>query len=340
LEHYQTPSVARTSVSFYPEKPSMPQFTIGPEENTSRLDRVLRKKLPLLPLAGIYSLIRKGSVRINGKKTKQDYRLQEGDLLDIDIEAAEVAAPGAPDASLAQLAGTSFFRKNFVVIYEDDNLLACNKPSGLVVHPGSGHTIRDTLIDLATAYLLGKKGGIPKGDEVALVHRLDRDTSGVILIAKNKRTLRVLHGAFLDRSVVKEYRAVCHGRPPENEGTIEVNLSRTHELNGGMKMRVDKTGEHACSRYELNGFRHGMSDVTVFLETGKTHQIRVQMAHVGAPIVGDVRYGNPQLDAKLPRGASKRLYLHAYRISLKHPHTGKPLTIKAPLPGEFTEIMG
>ena len=317
----------------------MPQFTIGPEEHNCRLDRLLRKRLPLLPLAGIYSLIRKGSVRIGGKKTRQDYRLQEGDLLDIEVETAEIATPQAPDDSLARLTGTSFFRKNFVVIYEDNHLLACNKPTGLVVHPGSGHTKHDSLIELATAYLLEKKG-IPPGDEVALVHRLDRDTSGVILIAKNKRTLRALHELFVDRTVVKEYRAVCHHRPPENEGTISVNLSRTHERNSGMKMSVGDEGENARSRYELNEYRNDLSSVTVFLETGKTHQIRVQMTHVGAPIVGDVRYGSPELDAALPGGAPHRLFLHAYRISFKHPHTQKPITIKAPLPEEFSRVMG
>jgi RluA family pseudouridine synthase len=317
----------------------MPRFTIGPEEHGCRADRLLRRRLPLLPLAAVYSLIRKGGVRIGGKKIRQDYRLQEGEMLDVSVDAAEVAAPDAPDASLARLTGTSFFRKNFSVIYEDANLLACNKPCGLVVHPGSGHTRGDSLIELAQAYLIDKKG-IPPGDEIALVHRLDRDTSGVILIAKNKRTLRVLHEAFTDRTVVKEYRAVCHHRPPDNEGVITVNLSRTDKRNSGMKMRVDDDGQTACSRYELTGYRNGLSSVTVFLETGKTHQIRVQLAHVGSPIVGDVRYGDSALDAACAGGPPKRLFLHACRISLKHPQTHRPLTIKAALPEEFSRIMG
>jgi 23S rRNA pseudouridine955/2504/2580 synthase len=316
----------------------MQHIIIGPEDAGCRVDRLLRKRLPLLPLSGIYTLIRKGGVRVGGRKVREDCRLREGEVLDVEVDAAEVVAPRAPDASLGRLTGTSFFRKNFSVIYEDAHLLACNKPSGLVVHPGSGHTRCDSLIELATAYLLGKNGITP-GDEIALVHRLDRDTSGVILIAKNKRTLRSLHEAFVNRAVVKEYRAICHERPPRNEGTISVNLSRTHERNGGMKMRVDGDGREARSRYELNEFRNGLSSVTLFLDTGKTHQIRVQMAHVGAPVVGDVRYGDAAADAKLFGGAPPRLFLHACRVSFRHPHTRKSLTIKAPVPQEFAEVI-
>ncbi|MBN1576618.1 MAG: RluA family pseudouridine synthase [Chitinispirillaceae bacterium] len=317
----------------------MQQITIGPEDAGCRVDRLLRKRLALLPLAGIYTLIRKGGVRIGSRKTRQDYRLQEGEVLQIDVDQAEIRAPAAPDNALRSLTCTSFFKKNFSIIYEDDHLLACNKPSGLVVHPGSGHTRRDSLIELATAYLLDTNGIAP-GDEVALVHRLDRDTSGVILVAKNKRTLRSLHEAFLQHAVEKEYRAVCHHRPPEYEGEISVNLSRTHERNRGMKMRVDREGDAARSRYQITEYRNDLSRVTVFLETGKTHQIRVQMAHVGSPIVGDVRYGDGALDAKLPSGPPSRLFLHAHRLSLKHPQTQKPLTIKATVPKEFAGIMG
>ncbi|MBN1307270.1 MAG: RluA family pseudouridine synthase, partial [Chitinispirillaceae bacterium] len=177
----------------------MQHITIGPEDAGCRLDRVVRKRLALLPLAGIYTLIRKGGVRVGGRKTRQDYRLREGEVLEIDVDAAEVAAPRTPEQSLARLRSTSFYKKNFSIIYEDDHLLACNKPPGLVVHPGSGHQRSDTLIELAAAYLLDKSGAAA-GEEAALVHRLDRDTSGVILIAKNKRTLRSLHEAFLQHA--------------------------------------------------------------------------------------------------------------------------------------------
>jgi 23S rRNA pseudouridine955/2504/2580 synthase len=316
----------------------MQQFTMGPEEQGCRVDRLLRRRLALMPLSGVYTLIRKGGVCVNGRRIRQDYRIQEGDVLQVDVDQAEISFSSTPDDTLRSLTKTSFYKKNFSIIYEDEHLLACNKPPGLVVHPGSGHQRRDTLIELALAYLLDKNG-IARGDEPALVHRLDRDTSGVILIAKNKRTLRALHHAFAEHVVEKEYRAVCHRGPPEYEGTISVNLSRTHERNRGMKMRVDRGGEASSSRYEITGHQNDLSSVTVFLETGKTHQIRVQMAHVGAPVVGDVRYGDAAADAKLFGGPAPRLFLHAFRVVLRHPHTGKPLTVKAPVPEVFTEIM-
>jgi len=318
----------------------MNQFVIGSEEHGCRVDRLLRKRLALMPLATVYMLIRKGKIRIGGKKTRQDYRVQEGEVLEIDVNPAEITAPKTPDVSMGNLVKTSFFKKNFSILFEDNCLIVCNKPAGLVVHPGSGHSRGDSLIELAQAYLIDKTGGSAE-NEAALVHRLDRDTSGVILIAKNKRTLRTLHEGFVERSIEKEYRAICHNRPPEYNGTISIGLNRTHERNSGMKMRVSaKGGAQAVSRYEILEYHNDISSVAVYLETGKTHQIRVQMAHVGAPIIGDVRYGDSQLDNRLFGGKhSPRLFLHAARLSFKHPDTKKSVTVKAPLPDEFLSIM-
>jgi len=313
----------------------MPQFTVGPEEEGCRVDRIARKKLALMPLSSIYALIRKRKIRVNDKKTKESYHLREGDILSIDVNDAEIVQKASPDNLLSSLTKTTFFKNNFRILYEDDDLFACDKPAGLVVHAGSGHTNRDTLIDLAQAYLLDKGSTT----EPALVHRLDRDTSGVILIAKNKRTLRKLHDTFKERSITKEYRALCHGRPPENEATISVTLSRTDSRNNGMKMRVADAGQSAKSRYVLQSYYNDISNVAIFLETGKTHQIRVQMAHIGAPIIGDVRYGNTGKDTGLLKNHSRRLYLHAYRLSFTHPVTKKKLTIKAPLPKEFSGLL-
>jgi RluA family pseudouridine synthase len=316
----------------------MQHVTVGAEEQGCRIDRIVRKRCALLSLSAIYTLFRKGKIRVDGKKIKQNYRLQEGEQLQIDVNEAEMVVPQTPDNGLVQLTKTSFFKKNLFIIYEDEYLLACNKPSGLVVHPGTGHTRHDTLIDCATAYLLEKKA-IPSGDEIALVHRLDRDTSGVILIAKNKRTVRKLHEAFQNHTVNKEYRALCHHRPPEYEGTIAVSLSRTHNQNSGMKMRVASKGQEAKSSYRILEFRNERSSIAITLETGKTHQIRVQMAHVNAPIIGDVRYGDPVRDARVLKNALSRLYLHAHKLSLKHPYTGKSLTLIAPIPKEFLQLM-
>lgn len=315
------------------------EIIISAEEEGCRIDRVVRKRLALMPLSSIYRLFRKGNILIGDKKAKQDDRLEAGDILRIGVAAAELTVPKSPDTTLAHLTATSFFRKNFSILYEDTHLLACNKPAGLVVHPGSGHTRHDSLIELATAYIAGNNRGAP-GNEISLVHRLDRDTSGVILIAKNKRTLRLLHEQFRQHSLTKEYRAICHHRPPENEGTLRSRLTRNDERSSGMKMRVHAGGREAISSYSVDSYNGTISAVTIFLETGKTHQIRVQMAEVGAPIVGDVRYGNTKADRRVfGGGTSPRLFLHALRLRVRHPHTGKPLTIKTPLPEPFTRLL-
>jgi 23S rRNA pseudouridine955/2504/2580 synthase len=317
----------------------------GENEADVRLDRILRKRLPLMSLGAIYSLIRTGGVRVDGRKVRQDYRLRAGDAVEIDAAASELAAPRDDEsAALANLVRTDFFKRNFSILHEDRDLLACNKPAGLVVHPGTGHLRRDTLVDLAAAYLLEKKV-VKSADELALVHRLDRDTSGVILIAKSKPALRRLHEAFRARELVKEYVAVCHGRPPKNEGEVAIHLARGRDDKGETTMRVEARGPHtefSRSTYRLSAFHDGLSRLEVQLDTGKTHQIRIHCAHLGAPIVGDERYGDATLDKKLftrRKHSIQRLYLHAWKIEVPHPRDGKTITIKAPLPQEFKKIM-
>jgi RluA family pseudouridine synthase len=318
----------------------MIKITIGPPDAGSRLDRVLRKRLPLMSLSSIFSLIRKGGVRVGGKKVKQDYRVVEDDQIDIHADEAEVAAPTGPDKSLRAIVATTFFKKNFIIIYEDEHILACNKPSGLVVHPGTGHLKHDTLIDLATGYLL-EQGTLSEGEEPALVHRLDRDTSGVILIAKTKQVIRQLNEIFRSRVIEKRYIAITHNSPPHHEGEIVLTMSRAHEYENGTKMRVEDDGQLTKSRYRVLEKHGNCSRLEVFLETGKTHQIRVHLSHEGAPIVGDVRYGNEEFDKTLfnRTHAKNRLYLHAERISFTHPVKNKKVVLVAPVPGEFDALM-
>ena len=315
----------------------------GPNESGVRLDRLLRKNLPLMSLSAIYGLIRRGGVRINGKRVKQDYRIQEGDEIRVDVDSAEAAAPAQGDsARFERLVKTEFYRRNLIILHEDRDVLACDKPAGLVVHPGSGHLTGDTLFDLAAAYLMtGRKIASP--DDMALAHRLDRDTSGVILIAKNKRALRGLHEDFRDRSLTKHYVAICHHRPPDHEGEIVERLQRSRDRKGETTMRVGKDGLFSRTRYRLEAFDNGRSRIELFLDTGRTHQIRAHMAHAGAPLVGDTRYGDAALDERLFRDrhdVPRRLYLHAWKLTVPHPTTGKPLRLVSSLPGEFGAVMG
>jgi RluA family pseudouridine synthase len=326
----------------------MIKLSIGQSEHGSRLDRLLRKRLPLLNLSAIYGLIRRGSVRVDGRKVKQDHRLSDGELLEIDVDESEFSEREQPQNSLVKLTKTEFFRRNFNVLFEDPFVLVCNKPAGLVVHPGSGHTHSDNLIDLAAAYILSKHSDRPT-DPPVLMHRLDRDTSGVILLAKNAGVARQLHEDMRAGRFKKQYAAVAHNRPPEFEGTVTLGMRRNDRSRTGMKMSVSDDGDgggraaESSTSYKIAEYRNDMSRLEILLHTGKTHQIRVHMAHLKSPILGDERYGDHRLDnlffASSPR-LPRRLYLHAHKLSFPHPKTKKTTTVTAPVPKEFGSALG
>jgi 23S rRNA pseudouridine955/2504/2580 synthase len=320
----------------------MVTFKIPADDDGVRFDRILRKKLALMSLSDIYRLIRTGRCRVNGKKSSQDYRVRKNDLVELDVDPSELSMSGSigKEVRTTGLAQTGYYKRNLKIIYEDDDLLACNKPPNLVVHPGTGHSTGDTLIDLVQAYMAAKARSKESPDPV-LVHRIDRDTSGIILVAKNKRILRYLHTHFRDHQIEKNYFAICHGRPQKSSGTIEVGLVKTVEQNSGLKMKVDETGAFSQSDYSIVRTTGRFSLLKVALKTGKTHQIRVHLAHIGCPIVGDVRYGDLALDQVLfaKKGIMRRLYLHASSIGFVHPLDNKRLTLTAPLPEEFDGLM-
>jgi 23S rRNA pseudouridine955/2504/2580 synthase len=319
----------------------MVTFKIPSDDDGVRFDRILRKKLALMSLSDIYRLIRTGRCRVNGKKTTQDYRVRANDVVELDVDPSELSMSGSVGKEVQTgLTRTGFYKRNLKIIYEDDDLLACNKPPNLVVHPGTGHGKGETLIDLVTAYLSAKARGKESPDPV-LVHRIDRDTSGIILIAKNKRVLRYLHTHFRDHQIDKKYVAICHGRPQKSKGTIEVGLVKTVEPNSGLKMRVDEDGVFSQSDYSIVHTTGKLSLLQISLKTGKTHQIRVHLAHIGCPIVGDIRYGTQVLDQALfaKKGVMRRLYLHAASIAFVHPLDNKKLTLSAPQPDEFDALM-
>jgi RluA family pseudouridine synthase len=238
------------------------------------------------------------------------------------------------------LAGTVFFKRNFRVLYEDDNLIACDKPYYLVVHPGTGHLRHDTLIELAQSYL-GSADGPGNASEAALAHRLDRDTSGVICIAKDRPTLRLLHRLLRERAARKTYTAVCHGRPPAIKGTIDAELERTGAAATGTKMRVGRGGRRAVTHYKVTESNRAVSALELELETGRTHQLRVHCAHIDCPIVGDLRYGDREKDEALFKSGKfiRRLYLHARSIAFFYPPRGGVLNLAAPVPAEFRALL-
>jgi RluA family pseudouridine synthase len=288
-------------------------------------------------------MIRTGFVRVNGKKAKEDLRLAEGDILELRIDQAEISvkAPSAAGGALfGDLSKTDFYRRNLKIVYEDKAILALNKPPFLVVHPGTSHVSGATLIDLVKCYIQTRPDGGKDADPV-LMHRLDRDTSGIILVAKNKGIVRRLHEHLREHEMTKRYIAVCHGKPPRDHDVIEVNLVKTLEENAGTKMSVDESGMYSKTDYTIVSSNASLCKVRLSIFTGRTHQIRVHMAHIGCPVVGDVRYGDPARDVELFKrgGINKRLYLHASSISFFHPVTGKNMTLTAPEPEEFSAIM-
>lgn len=309
---------------------------VSSDDHGVRLDRLVRKELRTIPLSTIYQLIRKGKIRVNGKRAKENYRVQSGDTLFFAIVEMDPKETEKKDGKkIDSLFRTPFYRENFKILFEDENLLVCNKPVGLVVHSGTGHVTQKTLIDLAICYV--RNTAKSNTSEPILVHRLDRDTSGVILIAKNKQILRSLHTAIRQNEIEKKYRALCHGFPTAKKGTLDFSLMRTFKKNSGTKVTVSDNGVRAVSTYRVIHTKKNISSLEVTLHTGRTHQIRVHLAHIHCPIIGDVRYGNKDLDRVFFSQLEKpeRLYLHAEQISFFYPSMQKKVTFVAPVPNSF-----
>jgi RluA family pseudouridine synthase len=311
-------------------------------DSNQRLDRFLRKRMPLRTLSDVYRMIRTGFARVNGKRVKENHRLQEGDSVELRINETDLATGKSDDGEgLAELSKTEFFRRNLKIAYEDEWLLACDKPPHLVVHSGTGHDSHATLIDLVKSYMLSKDKKDVDADPV-LVHRLDRDTSGIILIAKNKAVVRNLHTLVRGHELTKKYVAVCHGAPPQERGFVEVDLIKTLEPNAGTKMSVGENGMYSKTEYAVVKRGLALCKLELTLVTGRTHQIRVHMAHIGCPVAGDVRYGDAAKDAALfaKSGIVRRLYLHAGFLSFVHPQNGKRLILTVAEPEEFSNVLG
>jgi 23S rRNA pseudouridine955/2504/2580 synthase len=199
----------------------------------------------------------------------------------------------------------------------------------------------DTLIDLVKSYIWNKRTRKCPLAEPQLVHRLDRDTSGVILLSKDMHTLRALHDSLRRGAIHKHYRAICHSSPPQRSATIETALARSYERGAGTRVMVAEKGLPSRTSYTVLRTRNHLSDLRLDLHTGRTHQIRVQLAHIGCPIAGDTRYGSPELDQRIftRTAAAQRLYLHAERLSFPHPATKETIVVAAPIPREFEILM-
>jgi len=308
-------------------------FTITCEQSDIRLDVFLSEKLPLTRTK-IKEMIEGGHVSVDGKAAKPSMRLKTGFEISGDIPDEEPVDLAPEEIPLA-------------VLYEDIYFLAIDKPADMVVHPSFGHS-SGTLVNAVLGYLnrdsfkfqvpgfRGEKDDLNTdgmaGTRPGIVHRLDKGTTGVILIARDSRTQEKLSGLFKDREVKKTYRAVVEGTPQWDVSTVDGNIGR-HPVDR-KKMTVLKSGgRHAATGFKVLERLEGFSYIEAYPATGRTHQIRVHLNHAGFPIVGDETYGR-----KAKKSAARPL-LHAYRIEFVHPVTGAPVAIEAPVPADMNEFV-
>lgn len=302
--------------------PDVPQqLTITCTEPALRVDRWIAERIPTLSRARVQTLIRQGCVLLNGKRCKPSVRLQAGDRLEITIPP--ITPPGTEPEPIP-----------LNIIFEDADLLVINKPPGLVVHPAPGHP-RGTLVNALLHHcrdLAGIGGELRPG----IVHRLDRDTSGVLVVAKNQLALERLAAQFKARKVEKEYWALVWGRPALKTGTIETLIGRDSHNRKKMSARPSR-GRVARTRYEVMREFGEISLLRIHIETGRTHQIRVHLAHIGYPVVGDSQYGRARKTKR--HLVAPRQMLHAYRISFSHPRTSRHVEFVAPLPADMQDML-
>lgn len=300
-------------------------LTIEGGADARRLDQWLASKLPELTRSRIQALAKAGHLTDSEGKTisKLSAAPQPGMTLVLTLPPAEPVDIIPEDIPLE-------------ILYEDEDMLALNKPAGLVVHPACGHS-HGTLVNALLHHCPDLKG-IGGEKRPGIVHRLDMDTSGVMVVAKNERAHHALVDTFATHRLTKEYLAIVHGAPAA-EGTLDNLMGRSpfHR----QKMAIVKTnGRRAITHWQrLATLENGLSRVCCRIETGRTHQIRVHMASLGTPIVGDALYGKPALDKRLPVPPTRQL-LHAFRLQLPHPITGEALDFSATPPADFTPYLG
>jgi 23S rRNA pseudouridine955/2504/2580 synthase len=298
-------------------------FHVGPEQAGQRIDNFLLARLKGAPRSLIYRILRKGEVRVNKGRIKPEYRLQDGD---------EVRIPPVRLAEREEARPTVRVLKEVAdnILYEDRRLLIINKPSGLAVHGGSG--VSYGLIEAVRALK-------PEYKDIELVHRLDRDTSGCIVLAKRRSALRILHELLRENAMDKRYLALVRGQWPGGERVIDVPLHKNILRSGERMVQVSAEGKPSLSRLLPLASRELASLIEVKLETGRTHQARVHCAYVGYPIAGDDKYGDTAFNQRMKALGLQRLFLHAWRLRFTLSDDGTHIDIQAPLPNDLQNVL-
>jgi len=301
---------------------SVSHCEVSADEAGQRLDNYLLARLKGVPRGHIYRLIRSGQVRVNSGRATPRYRLQSGD--DVRIPPVRVRAPAPP----VEGGGLAWLEQR--IVYEDDRLLVVDKPAGLAVHGGSG-------VDFGCIEAL--RSLRPGLKTLELVHRLDRSTSGCLLVAKRRSTLRTLHELLREGRVEKRYLALLRGQWQRGTEPIDLPLSIGHDQ-GGARVRVAADGKEARSEFRLlETYGSVASLVEVRIATGRTHQIRVHAAYCGHPIAGDERYGDPDFNRLAHGKGLKRMFLHAHAVGFDWPDSGESFAISVPLPDELRQTL-
>ncbi len=298
-------------------------FTVEESLPAERLDIFLRSKFPAVSRGAMQRLIEQGHIRVNGKTVKPTHSPHAGEKIEIHFPEPKPAEAQPEEIPLD-------------ILFEDKSLLVVNKPAGLVVHPAAGHE-EHTLVNALLHHCQGSLSGIGGVARPGIVHRLDKETSGCLVVAKNDETHIALSEQFANRVVKKVYHAIVCGEVPRDAGEIHAAIARHPTHRKRMAVQDDSDGRAAHTSYRVLEKLKCATYVEVQIHTGRTHQIRVHFQHLGHPVVGDDTYGstkNKRLK-ELANYAAPRVLLHAKELSFVHPRTQKPLKFSAPLPDDF-----
>lgn len=316
-----------------PELPTT--LTVGQSLPLERLDVFLRENLPGVSRGAIQRLLGEGRIRVDGRAVKPTHHPRAGETVSIDWPAARADKAQAEDIPLD-------------ILHEDEDLLVLNKPPGLVVHPAAGHQ-EHTLVNALLHHCAGKLSGIGGVARPGIVHRLDKETSGCLVVAKTDAAHFKLSAQFASRDVVKIYQAIVCGQMPRAAGEVNAAITRHptqrkrmaaaggnfKSQTSNLKWRQARTGYEVLEQWKNAAW------IELRLHTGRTHQIRVHLEHLGCPVVGDLVYGK-RLNSRLKEAtgyAAPRQLLHAAKLALVHPRTGETMTFAAPLPADFAVAM-
>ena len=299
----------------------MEYFTFGAEQEDvgTRIDVFLADAMENLSRSGVQKLIEEGHITLNGGRTKANYKLRERDIIDVEVPEVKEVEILPEDIPLD-------------ILYEDADVIVVNKPQGMVVHPAPGHT-SGTLVNALMFHCGNELSGINGEKRPGIVHRIDKDTSGVLMVAKNDMAHQSLAAQLAEHSITRKYNAVVYNGFTEDEGTVDEPIGRNPQDRKKMAV-TQKHSRHAVTHYRVIERMEKFTLIEAQLETGRTHQIRVHLAWRNHPILGDTVYGH-----KKPELGQSSQCLHARELTFVHPRTGERMTVRCELPDYFTALL-